>query len=994
MSGQAAVVVDLLATFGSATIRDTAAVELRRPARVDGLLRDALFLHPKEGLRAEVSFDLDLPRVLAGERLFLVFETALSDGIPESGELRPDGVVFTVALDRRVVFERRVTRSLWIPGWVDLTQDAGRNVSVALGCHPGDGIAYDWALWGRPRVVRVRPEAGFLPTNGLLGFRLNGPASVQVGTPDAVPEVVPLEAGFHWFERRAGTGDDPAVKMLPESALDPNSWTGAAWPSALRIAAIGFCEPVQLAGQAAVVRVDVVNDGDGNSDPGAVLRLGRAGKPEGSRRIPVLAPGERVVLRFPIGRLTQGKIRLTAESEQAGSLSATLDIHSPRVRSVRRFPGFRVERGDGWAVVRIVDAPPEIAPIAWLFPFSEKTRLEPVPGKPWVRLSAPTGTELPRIWVRGRRFAEGLVPGVEWLSPGEVSSNARGFGPEFRDRSRPPMEHLCAPLMAVSVGRDAREVEDNRPESWCPDSSRDALVGRPDPARNWSVGLWWAPAPAVRPVVEVPARSRPVDGALLGVGGANEATLCVQPGLVLGILRSWLAATGGVPKPIAPPRSEAETRALCRQAWDRMRGKKAGEWRIVLEGTAEPAPGIAAAALWDALHGGANLDRARADAEAIAPAARADRNGAHVLRWELPFLVGGLPEAMSAVDREVANLRAAQNADGGWGFGAKRGPTARLGRLSDRLSGTGSHAAWMILRHARITGDPESLAAGRRALGFLRRCHLPRGASVWECPIYEPDILAAGWLLAACNEGYDATGDRDFLDEAVYWAQTAVPFVYLWNRSDRPAMRGASIATFGTTFWLHSWIGRPVQWEGLLVAWHLRHLARNLEQSGRGKIGELRFGSDDWRRLVDLVVASGRHQQRTDGDFAGTYPDSIVDFREPQPVHLNPENLAVHGFARAGFPLEIRTQLGAGGVRVSGLLPVRSIAGNPERWTFIVDRLANGPHWVLVERGDAPKSVIVDGAPIASRWEWDARGRRLAIRVDPGNAPARVVVEV
>ncbi len=51
------------------------------------------------------------------------------------------------------------------------------------------------------------------------------------------------------------------------------------------------------------------------------------------------------------------------------------------------------------------------------------------------------------------------------------------------------------------------------------------------------------------------------------------------------------------------------------------------------------------------------------------------------------------------------------------------------------------------MRYARITGDREAQAAGERALAFMESFRVPRGAQGWECPVYEPDILA---LVTRC----------------------------------------------------------------------------------------------------------------------------------------------------------------------------------------------------------------------------------------------------
>jgi hypothetical protein len=179
--------------------------------------------------------------------------------------------------------------------------------------------------------------------------------------------------------------------------------------------------------------------------------------------------------------------------------------------------------------------------------------------------------------------------------------------------------------------------------------------------------------------------------------------------------------------------------------------------------------------------------------------------------------------------------------------------------------------------------------------------------------------------LPPASKGYQATGDRRWLHDAVYWAETGLPFIYLWSRPDRPAMMGASIATYGTTFYTHSWLETPVQWEGLIYGYNLLHLADALQKTDPGKTGSplplsLKMTPSEWRRVADLVFVSGLHQQVADGPKKGTYPDSISDFTRPNPVFINPENLLVHLLTREGHDPDIKTvvvPMAQGALRIS-----------------------------------------------------------------------------
>src|SRR5262249_27524339 len=151
------------------------------------------------------------------------------------------------------------------------------------------------------------------------------------------------------------------------------------------------------------------------------------------------------------------------------------------------------------------------------------------------------------------------------------------------------------------------------------------------------------------------------------------------------------------------------------------------------------------------------------------------------------------------------------------------------GQAGDSVLGICAPRAMTLLRYARITDETNALAAGERALAFMERFRVPRGAQTWECPMYEPDILAAAYAVRAYHDAYLVTGDARWLHDAVSWAESGLPFVYLWSLPDKPMMLGATIPVFGSTHYTHSWLGMPVQWCGLVYAYHVQHLAQTLE---------------------------------------------------------------------------------------------------------------------------------------------------------------------
>ena len=654
--------------------------------------------------------------------------------------------------------------------------------------------------------------------------------------------------------------------------------------------------------------------------------------------------------------------------------------------------------------------------------------------------------------IEGERKTMALFPGLEYLYLGEPSSSTRDLAPPLHDRRTPRADKVTAPIMAVSLGPGGQAPPNNPQRFWCPDSLGD-LAPAPDLSRSTTVALWWDPLQEWLPgrrmpsprfsspnrdegmanhrmALFVPSSQTDVpenaDRAVRPVTipanatAALTATVGVVDGPPLAALGTMYRSGYPVPNPEPPPRPDAETLAICRDGyWNTLWEPAKATWRVLWGQSAHPAPGFAALLWLDAVVSEDPRVEARSMAQVDAAAERmlaeggaplfCSRGAQHIMRWEFPFLWGCLPEALPGAESEVRGLIAAQREDGGWAFHPSSPQTAELGRTGDAVMGSAVHSAWMVARWARVTGDPSATAAAERALAWMERFRVPRGAGPWECPIYEPDILAAAWGLAACIETYRATENPRWLNDALYWAETALPFIYHWRRADRPPMLGASIPVFGSTFYTHSWIGLPVQWEGLVLAYHLRHLAGLLERSRpapgpsplRPVVG---LSPAEWRRLAEALTNSGIHQLVADGERRGTYPDSVPDFVGQNPPFINPENYFANLLAQRGFDPEIETaRLNADGRRI-----VISAGGHPGVVSWKSGRLGlqllffkgRRSHTLVTGVGQ-PSEVLVDGQPLARSqgplrrepgWWWDAERSWLFVTVE--HMPERRALEI
>lgn len=141
----------------------TSAASFQRGPIARGEERAALQMHPPyRGGTGVVSADYRL-RLPDRKPLRLFFHNAIRDNGPR--EPASDGVTFLVWVDGEKRFERHTDAKMWLPGEVDLSAYAGREIALRLECHPGPrrNTTCDSAYWGDPVVVSGERPAPLAP---------------------------------------------------------------------------------------------------------------------------------------------------------------------------------------------------------------------------------------------------------------------------------------------------------------------------------------------------------------------------------------------------------------------------------------------------------------------------------------------------------------------------------------------------------------------------------------------------------------------------------------------------------------------------------------------------------------------------------------------------------------------------------------------------------------------------------------------------------------
>ena len=358
------------------------------------------------------------------------------------------------------------------------------------------------------------------------------------------------------------------------------------------------------------------------------------------------------------------------------------------------------------------------------------------------------------------------------------------------------------------------------------------------------------------------------------------------------------------------------------------------------------------------------------------------------------------------LERQAIEDAQTQRDDGSWAFVLDRGwtlemlrkaaphrPSDDYGKEGDTTVGTCTFAhrrAIALLRYGRITGSTKATELGLKAIRFIDKNFVrPEGAQTWEVPLHCPDILAAANAVHAYLEAWELTGDDYWLQRAIYWAKTGLPFIYLWNAPDRPKMmRYASIPVFGASFFAAApWFGTPVQWNGLDYAYALLKLSKALSQSPLPSPQSPNF----WRQIAEGITVCAIQQQAAVHHPDGNYPDSVaLTYRyEPNDKGILPPYGIVRNLWLLHDPNDDALDYATTFVRLEGNLPAIRITSDAllerAQWRegelIVRLRMPQGvaEATMLVACVTKPEQVSVnDRLASAEDWRYDGR-RRMAI---------------
>ena len=482
----------------------------------------------------------------------------------------------------------------------------------------------------------------------------------------------------------------------------------------------------------------------------------------------------------------------------------------------------------------------------------------------------------------GKARDEGLFPGLEYLLS-ESSSGTENVNPPANLRTVPHPNKITIPFMAIRKGPTLVSLE------WDPLQKWDGVADRPaalfaspnflDGQDNHAMGLFAPSVPQWTSENETTA-SKPYvldPGKTLSL----KATLVVKSDstTILDAVDGWIARHD-IPNAPAPTMSpEGWTKFWDDTFFETAYDDTVKGWKPTNTDPAYFDPMIATC-YWDLVHYLRDDTEQRDRIMKVLGPATEKAKGQ--LTPEIALFTGGVEPAMKRMRDGVYQLIGTQRPDGSWPF-APDAKHAILGRTGDTSSGHTANNAVTVLRYALYSCDPKACEAGLKALNYLDTQVRPEGSQTWELQLHVPDILAAGRLVDAYLSGYILTKDKKYLDRAVHFAKSGLPFVYMWNAPDRPIMRYGTIPVFGAT-WFDGqpWFGVCVQWCGLDYAYWI------------ARLGEY-DDSLPWAKIADGIMQCAIQQQ----EYAaakypaekGMFPDafSVITGEEAYHWNLNPK---------------------------------------------------------------------------------------------------------
>jgi hypothetical protein len=567
-------------------------------------------------------------------------------------------------------------------------------------------------------------------------------------------------------------------------------------------------------------------------------------------------------------------------------------------------------------------------------------------------------TVFPGLGTFGERKDQGLFAGLEYLCDEPSSSEADIETPDHVRRVPDPLK-ITFPLMAIAHGGNYIGV------IWEPSEAVAATFDSPDRIYNSGAHVMALSGPGVGDLrfenafcAQVPIRlqaNQPLKITAMIIGGKGKS--------VVPAVRHYVALKG---LPEVPQFEGGFDTAvdLLAHGWLDSQINESGLFRHAVWGVNFPAGPAADAPMyidWLSNHTENENLRERLSNEKnralsrIPPGQPFSSGVSHAHLPNTPLVFGRTFEFVRQRRSQALNLLRNFDADGVKFYRPGKTDYSRT-HFAKHANGLAGNDMARILESAALSADKELIDKALKLLDkqtMLYSDTVPRGAQTWEVPLHTPDILASAYMVKAYTLGYMISGRQEYLDQARYWAWTGVPFLYLQAPTSGRVGVYSTIAVLGATNWKAPlWLGRPVQWCGLVYCSAL-HLLSEFDPDG------------PWEKIAKGITVTGLQMSwsLSDKERQGLLPD-FFDLRAQVAAGpaINPGTVQAHlaELYGKGTIYDVK-RLPKRGWFVHAPCRISDIREDEDYVTLSIDGWDSKQYFVLISDIEKePREVIID----------------------------------
>ncbi|MDR3183652.1 MAG: hypothetical protein LBT89_12180 [Planctomycetaceae bacterium] len=355
------------------------------------------------------------------------------------------------------------------------------------------------------------------------------------------------------------------------------------------------------------------------------------------------------------------------------------------------------------------------------------------------------------------KLRSGLLPGVEFLGRGDVSSSPIDIAPPLNDRSVPERRWITNTL-AILETEKAGVIMRWKDRNLQPTFSSPNTFDQTDDHRMSLIGS------RIEATLEL----------LMPDTGNNTA----EPEEESAVMRTLKAdvLTYGFAEPPAAPRTTSEQFQLSLQALaGLLQTDNGGEWGYAVESQWQRKP------FADFLSTLIRLNELNEFRDLTFPGLSNPKSitqgGSDITNDTVYFVTNRAAEWQRERETAIQQLLTMQQPDGSFLY------RTRFPEAENTVSSFGFTAlqALKIMEYVRLTGNAALYTPVKQTLMYLRHCEIPSGGFYRDTPFHTPDLQAAAAMIWLHIWAYEYDGNADYLQRAQYFAYAGLPFVYQWQ---------------------------------------------------------------------------------------------------------------------------------------------------------------------------------------------------------------------